>query len=52
MSLVELKGLPNDILKKLEQVPDEPLFRMLSLSKTQIIPALKNIEDEKVREKL
>lgn len=50
--LDELKGMPQDILKKLAKVSGKPNLRWVTLSKTQVIPALKFIEDEKVRKKL
>ena len=44
--------MPQDILKKFGNVPGKPTLRLVSLSKTQIVPALKFVEDEQVRKKL
>jgi Zn-dependent oligopeptidase len=52
VTLEELKGMPADILKKLKPVPGQPNMRFVSMSKTEVIPALKNVEDEKVRKML
>jgi len=48
----ELKGLPDDIIEKLEQVPHKQGYVFLELGKSQGPPAMRQLENEETRKKL
>lgn len=50
--LSELKGIPEDQMKKLDKVPGKPDFRYIKLGKAQYGPAMKILELEASRKKL